>query len=194
LGDGFKAKVYPISKELLKQMRDGNSYRDGCPVSPLDLRVVQLTFKDLKSQDKIGKMILHKDVADEVVEIFKSLYDLNFHINSMKLISDFNGSDEASMFTNNTSAFNCRFVKGTKKYSKHSFGRAIDINPMLNPCVTKDEVAPPNALRYKDRSIKEKGMILKGSNIVNLFKKRGWNWGGDWNSLKDWQHFEKTLN
>jgi hypothetical protein len=190
-GDGFKREIYPISDATLKRMKDGNSFHDGCPVSTLDLRLVKLTYKDFKNVDHLGEMIVHKDLVHDVVDIFKNLYEMEFPIKSMRLISDFNGSDEASMMANNTSAFNCRFIKGTKKYSKHSFASAIDLNPMLNPCVIKGEVDPPNAKRYKDRSIKERGMILKGSNVVNLFKKRGWIWGGDWKSLKDWQHFSK---
>ena len=28
--------------------------------------------------------------------------------------------------------------------------------------------------------------------VVNIFKKYGWSWGGDWKSFKDYPHLEKT--
>lgn len=49
----------------------------------------------------------------------------------MEPIENFKGDDDASMVANNTSAFNCRFITGkTGVYSNHSWGRAIDINPV----------------------------------------------------------------
>jgi hypothetical protein len=36
------------------------------------------------------------------------------------------------------------------------------------------------------------GTITGDSFIVKFLKERGWTWGGDWTSLKDYQHFEKV--
>lgn len=29
--------------------------------------------------------------------------------------------------------------------------------------------------------------------VVNIFKRHGWSWGGDWRTFKDMPHFEKTF-
>ena len=111
----------------------------------------------------------------------------------MKLVSHYNADDERSMSANNTSAFNCRNIANTSRWSKHSYGKAIDINPVQNPCVIKTKVYPQidAAKPYKARILKHPAMIKKGDLVYRLFKQNGWNWGGDWKSLKDYQHFEK---
>ena len=117
----------------------------------------------------------------------------------MKLVSNYNGSDFASIEADNTSAFNCRFVDGTHKWSNHSYGRAIDINPIENPYVSnsghtshKKSYKFVNRVR-KNSSAAYKAMILKSDKIVAIFKKYGWRWGGAWNCCKDYQHFDKKI-
>jgi hypothetical protein len=131
-------------------------------------------------------------LADEVVSIFKVLFDQRFPVEKMKLVDDYQGDDDASMADNNTSAFNCRFVPGKPGvFSKHSQGRAIDINPRINPMVMGQAVAPPAGARFLDRQAKVPGLLRKGSPAVLEFTRRGWTWGGAWESLSDYQHFEK---
>ena len=110
----------------------------------------------------------------------------------MKLITQYDGKDSLSMSDNNTSAFNCRKVTGNDKvYSKHSYGLAIDINPLINPYVKNKVVHPSGGLKYSNRKNKTMGMITKSGKIYAIFKSKGWLWGGDWKSIKDYQHFEK---
>jgi hypothetical protein len=92
------------------------------------------------------------------------------------------------MLDNNTSGFNYRVVKGTTRLSKHSFGRAIDINPWLNPEIINQEVLPEGAVY----DTQKEGTIAGSSFIVKLFKEKGWEWGGDWVNYKDYQHFQKA--
>jgi len=66
---------------------------------------------------------------------------------------------------------------------------AIDINPRYNPMIVKDRISPLNG-SYSNQN---KGTITSESEIVKIFKKRGWKWGGDYKTLKDYQHFEKVL-
>ena len=54
----------------------------------------------------------------------------------MKLIDAYGADDHRSMNADNTSAFNCRFVAGTSRWSQHAYGRAIDLNPIENPYVS----------------------------------------------------------
>jgi len=93
------------------------------------------------------------------------------------------------MSANNTSAFNYRNIKGTDRLSKHSYGIAIDINPLFNPFVKKNSVEPEGAKYIPSR----KGTLTGSSEVVKIFKSYGWQWGGDWNRGKDYQHFEKNI-
>lgn len=174
----------------------GNSYpKDADPniISLNDLRLLNIKyygFDDRVHED--GAMIVNKDVAEEVGDIFKELYEKKYPIQKVNLIDDYNSVDLKSMMANNTSAFCYRTIEGTDVLSNHSFGRAIDINPLMNPQVLKDgSVYPFKASKYADRNKSEKGMIKKGDDCYNAFISRGWEWGGDWNSTKDYQHFEK---
>jgi hypothetical protein len=136
-----------------------------------------------------GQLVGHKDVAKDIKEIFKFIKESGFPLNKVVPISEYNWSDEESMKDNNTTAFNYRFISGTRVISKHDNGLAIDINPLLNPYI-KNGVSIPTSCTYDTTKA---GTISSGSQLVNEFKKRDWTWGGDWKSLKDYQHFEKSL-
>ena len=101
--------------------------------------------------------------------------------------SQFQGSDELSMKANNTSGFNYRNISGTQKRSNHALGRAIDINPLLNPYI-KDGTTQPTGAIYDS---KRPGTITADSPVVIFLIERGWQWGGHWTDRKDYQHFEK---
>jgi hypothetical protein len=110
----------------------------------------------------------------------------------MEPVDVFEGDDEASMSANNTSAFNCRPVTGGARWSDHSYGVAIDINPVVNPYVRRDTVAPPEGAPYVDRDADVPGMIHEGDVVVDTFADHGWIWGGTWSFPKDYQHFSTT--
>jgi hypothetical protein len=139
-----------------------------------------------------GKVVVAAGLANQVVDIFRDLYDARFPIERMELVDKYNGDDGQSMAANNTSAFNCRLVTGGSSYSEHSYGRAIDINPLVNPYVKGSTVLPPAGSAYVDRSLDAPGMIHANDEVVQAFAARGWIWGGTWSSLKDYQHFSTT--
>jgi hypothetical protein len=126
-----------------------------------------------------------------VVSVFHELYDQDFPIARMQLVDDYQGSDDLSMEANNTSAFNCREVTGRPGvWSQHSYGGAIDINPVQNPYISSGgTVLPPAGVDYVDRSKDAPGMIHAGDCTVQAFADIGWYWGGAWTSPKDYQHF-----
>ena len=167
------------------------------PIS--DLRYLKIPYKNFQGQRRVGEMIVNKDVAKEVIDIFDKLYRHNYPIRQMKLVSDFGADDWRSIEADNTSAFNCRPVTGGKKWSNHSYGRAIDINPLENPYISRSgKIAHKLSLQYRKRvrhgnSAEQRAIILKNDYIVKLFKARGWRWGGDWHSVKDYQHFDKPI-
>ncbi len=134
-----------------------------------------------------GIIEVHRDLADDVEELFQFILDEQFPLSSVIPIARFDWNDERSMSANNTSGFNCRMIVGTKRLSKHAFGRAIDINPWLNPCIQDGIAQPLGAVYDPSRS----GTLTADSRVTKFLKARGWTWGGDWTSLKDYQHFEK---
>jgi hypothetical protein len=134
-----------------------------------------------------GQLVLHKRAERDIKEIFEIIRSIKFPVNKVIPVVKYNWSDEASMNDNNTSSFNYRKVKGQKLLSAHSYGLAIDINPLQNPHIKRNTVQPVNG-KY---DIKAEGTILNTSRVVQEFRKRGWQWGGSWRSSKDYQHFEK---
>ena len=187
----FFGKAKPIPEALGRQMV-GVSWKSGCPVALKNLRLLEMDYWDGEGRRHRGGLVVHQDVASELLDIFAQLFERKFPLVSMKPISEFGGSDARSMKVNNTSAFNCRPKTGQSKgYSIHSFGRAIDINPLWNPYVRKKKVLPIAGEQFAKRTPCKPGMLCVGTFPVELFKGKGWVWGGDWNSLKDYQHFEK---
>jgi len=134
-------------------------------------------------------LVVHKAVVLDVIEIFELIRESRFPIGKVVPISKYGWSDEKSMRDNNTSAFNYRFISGSRVISNHAAGLAIDINPALNPYIKNGNSLPENCI-YDTTKV---GTISASSELVKEFKQRGWEWGGDWKSLKDYQHFEKKL-
>ncbi len=155
------------------------------------LQSVKVAYINLDGETQMGELIVHHELAEEVVDIFRDIYECRFPIEKMIPINFYDCNDDKSMEDNNTSAFNYRTVSGSRKLSDHSFGRAIDINPLLNPYIRRSKVQPENGRKYTDRENHVEGMIQKNDCVVQEFKSRGWQWGGDWKYSKDYQHFYK---
>lgn len=185
--------IDPIPPDAMKKM-EGVTWHKGCPVPLTDLRQLTIAYYSFDHQTQPGVLYVHKDVAEDLKTIFEKLYNSNFEIESIRPVENFKGSDDASMAANNTSAFNCRDVTGSPgKFSNHSWGRAVDINPLTNPYVKGTTVLPPAGKQYLDRTHRYPGSILDNSQIVKEFESRGWTWGGRWTDRKDYQHFEKPV-
>ncbi|MFV0317579.1 MAG: M15 family metallopeptidase [Microthrixaceae bacterium] len=184
----FAATVQPIDAALAARMTP-SSWRPGCPVPLTDLRYVRVTHMDYDGYERTGELVVNADAVDVVLAAFKYLWDDGFPIESMRLVDDFGGKDDVSMAYNNTSAFNCRKVAGTDKWSQHATGRAIDINPVQNPYVRGALVQPANGTTYADRAEVHPGMMIAGTPSVNIFEFLGWGWGGRWSGgTKDYMH------
>jgi hypothetical protein len=176
---------------MAQKMR-GVTWHDGCPVGLDDLRELTVTYLNFAKQTKTGVLIVNKEVAPDLERLMDDLYRHGFQIERISPVEEFGGSDDASMAANNTSAFNCRDTTGRPGvFSNHSWGRAIDINPLTNPYVKGDIVLPPGGRAYLDRTKSYPGSILADSYIVKLFESAGWTWGGRWKDRQDYQHFEK---
>ena len=168
------------------------SWRAGCPVALDQLTLLRIDHYGYDGQLHRGELVVASVLAEEVLSIFADLFRLRFPIEKLRPIEDYQGSDDASMQDNNTSAFNCREVAGKPGVlSRHAFGRAIDINPLVNPYVTPAGVFPPAGARYLREKIPGKGILRAGHPVIRVFTRRGWRWGGDFRTSKDYQHFEK---
>lgn len=195
IAEGF---YYIKLTDALKERITGLSYPeddDDIAISYSDLRYVAIQYVDFEGKQQDGELIVNKKLAGEVLEIFYELYKEKYPLASVRLVDDYGqpGDDTLSMEDNNTSAFCYRRVTGSKTLSRHSLGAAIDINPLLNPYIDGDRVAPENGAKYVDRTLGLPGMIDHKDLCYKLFKKHGWSWGGDWTGDKDYQHFSKKI-
>ena len=148
------ATIQPVSAADL-----GPSWRPGCPVDPRQLRCVDVTYLGFDAQPHRGALIVNEDLAAEVVAIFDQLLQLRYPI-EIRTVDTYPGAeDELSMEDNNTSAFNCRDIPGTGRWSQHASGRAIDLNPLLNPEIDRTgAIQPKNAAPYLDRNRTDPGL------------------------------------
>lgn len=184
----YRSSVRGIDATLAARMRF--SWRARCPVPLRDLRHLRMTYYGFDGLAHTGEMVVHRDVAPAVTGVFRRLYDSRFPIARMRLVDAYSGDDGASMKANNTSAFNCRAKTGGTGWSVHSYGRALDVNPVQNPYVKGATVLPGAGAAYTDRWPLRKGMVTW--TVRDAFADAGWRWGGSWTSLKDYQHFERT--
>lgn len=189
----------PLTDECKKYIT-GKSYPDTdepLQISYEELEYVHVLHYDFDGQVQEGELICNQTIAQDLTEIFKELYDNQYPIEKIRLIDEYDADDDASMEDNNTSCFNYRVVEGKTTLSNHSYGLAIDINPFYNPYVrvkgSETLVSPENAIPYADRSTDFPYKIDENDLCYKLFVKHGFTWGGNWNSVKDYQHFEKRI-
>ena len=189
----FHGSISVIDAQLRERMT-GSSWHSGCPVRIRDLRLLKLAHWGFDGTVRHGRLIVHEYQAPRVKRVFEKLFYAHFRIRGMRLIDAYNGSDDRSGDANNTSAFNCRFVAGTRRWSQHAYGRAIDINPIRNPYVAGSHVSPEAGRPYADRSRYARGMIHGGDAVVRAFAVANWTWGGYWRYPKDYMHFSRNGN
>lgn len=170
----------------------GDTWRPGCPVAPDDLRRVELNYLGIDGQTHRGALVVHRDQVDDVIAIFGDLQRLGYPIAKMQTVDHYPGAeDELSMRDNNTSAFNCRPLPGSTDWSLHAYGRAVDVNPLINPYIDNaGDLQPKTAGRYLDRTVADPALLHAGDPAVRAFTDRGWRWGGAWRNPVDYQHFE----
>lgn len=188
-------RVDTLSDAVFSRMV-GKSFPEGCMVARSDLRLLSVLHYDADGSTKHGQMVCNKAIADNLLDIFRRLYQAHYPIERMTLIDDYDADDERSMTANNTSCFCFRQVAGSKKLSKHAQGLAVDINPLYNPCVRKKSdgsttVEPVAGAPYADRRKPSPYKLKRGDLCYRLFVEHGFHWGGEWKTVKDYQHFER---
>ncbi len=185
-GDGFESSIEPVS--LLVAAR--SSWNPACPVALADLRYVKVSFFGFDGRFHTGELLVHASVAPGMVEVFRQLHAARFPIEEMRIPRAAEMSAPPTGDGNDTASFACRPATGsTTSWSRHTFGLAIDVNPFHNPYVKGAVVLPELATAYLDRGNLRPGMIVSNDVVVRAFRSIGWEWGGDWKTLKDYQHF-----
>ncbi len=164
-----------------------------CPLASDRLRLLDVEHFNFNGDLLDGKLVVLDRVAVKVISIFKELKTVRFPIHQVKLIDHYHYNDDESMAANNSSAFNFRNIANSDRLSMHSYGLAIDINPVQNPYLTIEEngivkVHPSAGVDFLNRSNIRPGML---ETVVHIFEKYGFTvWGGKWNNPIDYHHFE----
>lgn len=208
LSDAVTARItgisYPVAESIAPalslQATNVIADTDAPAVSYDDLCYMNVLYYDFQGEVQIGELICNKGIAQDLIEIFYELYQNEYQIEKIRLIDEYGGDYTASMEDNNTSCFNYRVVDGTNSLSKHALGCAIDINPFYNPYIVFNKdgsgetyISPKGSEVYADRSQNFPYKIDENDLCYKLFKAHGFTWGGNWNSSKDYQHFQKVI-
>ena len=189
-------RIWRLPASLRHDMR-GTTWKPGCPVPLTDLRLLRFNYWGFDRMLKRGPMVVHEDVAEDVLWVFGRLFKARFPIKRVALPKEFVPEEwepRISSPRSVTASFNCRPVVTPlgpgDDFSQHSYGLAIDINPVQNPFVTADGfVRNRMARRYVDRGRHLVGMIHDGDVVVRSFAAIGWEWGDTWSGGKDYMHF-----
>lgn len=186
LTDEYVATIQEVPSDVIKR----SSWEEGCPVHINQMSYLTMTYWGFDDQPHTGEMIIHADHAQDVTEVFRKIYDARFPIEEMRVISRAERDGPPTGDHNITSGYTCRQIVGAvERWSQHSMGLAIDVNPFHNPFYRGSELYPELSESYKDRSWERVGMIEESSVVYDAFKEIGWKWGGHWSGREDWMHF-----
>ncbi|MDQ3152060.1 MAG: M15 family metallopeptidase [Actinomycetota bacterium] len=184
----YESSIVPVPPDVLAR----STWQSGCPVTPEDLRYLTMSFLGFDGRPHTGEMLVHADVAADVVGVFERLFTARFPLEEMRVVAAAELDLAPTGDGNNTSAFVCRAARGQPRWSAHAHGLAIDVNPFCNPYVRDDLVLPELASAYLDRDRERPGMIADGGPVVAAFEEIGWSWGGRWSEPLDLMHFSAT--
>ncbi len=164
------------------------AYPCSFPVSPeVAWELVMISPEYWSGQTtKVGRMVVHRAIASQMLKGFARLYEARFPIAMMVPIVAFHWDDLLSMRANNTSAFNSRLIAGANppRPSLHAYGLAFDLNPLWNPC-RSNGIWLPDGARFDSR---QPGALTVW--VVQMWEDMGFTWGGRWNNPIDIHHFQ----
>lgn len=199
VSDNLRRYISGISLQASREpvSADADSDSASYEISADELRYVHIWHFDFDGNPVEGELICNEYIAQDLVEIFCALYRSEYQLESVRLVEEFDGDDIASMEANNSSCLNYREKTNGSGLSMHAYGLAVDINPYYNPYISyledgSESVLPAAAVAYADRSQRFPYKIDEEDLCCKLFLQHGFIWGGNWNSVKDYQHFQKS--
>ncbi|WP_209020436.1 M15 family metallopeptidase [Nocardioides sp. 1609] len=188
-GERWRSRIGPVTPAIARRL----TWTSSCPVALADLRHVTVSFRGYDGAAHTGELVVAATEADAVASVFRALYAADFPIEEMRIPEPAELDLPPTGDGNNTAAYVCRPTTGQSSgFSAHAYGLAIDVNPFVNPYEKGDLVLPELASSYLDRARERPGMVLRDGLVVREFARIGWSWGGDFQSLKDYQHFTAT--
>ncbi len=136
-------------------------------------------FEDSEKVARERKVVVAQELAEEVQAIFREIYEHEERFPIAEVIG-----------------YDYRTVAGSEdRLSFHAAGRAIDLNRRQNPMIEDGRrIVHPDEPPYEPgewRPGDDPYSITPGGSVVQAFTSRGWRWGGNWTSMKDYQHFDK---
>jgi hypothetical protein len=184
----FHSTIAAVPTDVLAR----STWTERCPVAAKDLRYVTVSFRGFDGRAHTGELMVHRRAAKPLVTVFGKLFAADFPIERMRVISTAELNAPPTGDGNTTAIFACRAVRGQKAWSQHAYGLAVDVNPFQNPYRRGKVVLPERARSYLDRDDVRPGMIGADGPVVRAFAAIGWEWGGDYRSLKDYMHFSEN--
>jgi len=151
--------------------------------------VVAVSYWTFEGTVETGELVLDAAITERAQRAFARLFELTFPIRRIRNVAEYASDDNASMAADNTSGFNCRLIgNGSRTWSNHAYGRAIDVNPVENPDVLRGTALPPAGAPYLNRTDRP-GLLVGDGPALAAFTAAGFSWGGRWTS-PDYQHVE----
>ncbi|HJU80855.1 MAG TPA: M15 family metallopeptidase [Acidimicrobiia bacterium] len=188
-GAEFEFTLGPVPAEVATR----SSWQESCPVTLEELSYATVSFIGFDGASHTGELLVNADHAEGIVQVMRLLYETRFPIEEMRVITAAEIEAPPTGDWNSTTSFVCRPAVGRDSgWSMHAFGLAVDINPFHNPYLRGEVVVPELASAYTDRAALRPGMIVSESPVVTGFAEIGWEWGGNWQSAKDWMHFSEN--
>jgi hypothetical protein len=188
-GRGFAAKVVsPAPERVIAR----STWQDGCPVAATDLAWLRLTFWGFDAQRHTGELLVHRTMADDIVQVFRTLFRERFPQEQVVIAASYDPDAPPTGDSNGTGVFVCRPATGASYFSQHAYGLAIDLNTFQNPYQKGEVVLPELASAFLRRDAVRPGMVVAAGPAIEAFAKIGWEWGGHWNTAKDYQHFSQN--
>ncbi len=181
----FHATVDAVSPEVAAR----STWQAACPVTLADLRYVTVSFWGFDDLPHTGEMLVHRDAAAPVTQVFERLFTARYPIEDMHVTTAAELDAPNTGDGNATAAFVCRPTRGSSRWSEHAYGLAVDINPFQNPYARDGSVIPGLASSYLDRDNVRPGMLVPGGGVIEAFAHIGWQWGGTWSNPVDYMHF-----
>ena len=85
--------ISPIPDDIFAKMQ-GKSFKDNCTVPREDLRYLKVLHVGFDRKTHTGELVVNRLIADDVLDIFKQLYEAGYEIEKIRLIDEYDADEE----------------------------------------------------------------------------------------------------